>query len=190
MVDIAMHIMDIAQNSIRAEATNIDISIQEDTVDSTIQLSIKDNGKGMNSESLSRAKDPFYTTRTTRRIGLGIPLLKMTCEQTGGQFEIQSDVNAGTIVEAVFKTDHPDCLPMGDIAGYLVLLLRSNPEISFRFSYKSDNKEFCLDTAELHDLGIDIQDVNMKDYIKEYLNENLKGALSNTDLKLSIQKIT
>lgn len=184
MVDIAMHIMDIAQNSIRAGATCIEISIQEETNEYTLQLRVKDNGIGMSKASLDKVIDPFYTTRTTRRIGLGVPLLKMTCEQAGGYFNIKSGDKAGTIVNAVYKTDHPDCLPLGDIAGYIVLLLIANPEIRFIYRYKINDNEFCIDTDELRSLGIDLQDAQMKEYIKEYLNECLKEIQEKADIKM------
>ncbi|MDO5523000.1 MAG: ATP-binding protein [Bacteroidia bacterium] len=180
MVDLAMHMMDIVQNSIRANATRIEIDFLEDSRKATLAFSVKDNGSGMAPETVEKLEDPFFTTRTTRRVGLGVPFLKMSSEQTGGSLKIQSELGVGTTIEAVYKTNNPDCLPLGDLAGYMVLLLVANPEIHFSFRYRIDGSEFLLDTQELAQQGItELSNNEMASALKEYINENLKEIYAN-----------
>lgn len=174
MVDLAMHMMDIAQNSLRAGATRVNIEMEENGSAQSLMLRIRDNGGGIDREAIDRLENPFYTTRTTRRIGLGIPLLKMTCEQTGGHLAIRSKKSEGTTIEALYHTDHPDCLPLGDIAGYLALLLKANPSIQFTFLYRLDETLFRLNTEELERCGIDRQQPEMVSAIREWIRNNLK----------------
>lgn len=175
-----MHMMDIVQNSIRANATKIEIDFLENSKDSTLTFSVKDNGSGMAPETVEKLENPFFTTRTTRRVGLGVPFLKMSSEQTGGSLKIQSELGAGTSIEAVYKTDNPDCLPLGDLAGYLVLLLVANPEIHFSFCYRIDENDYSLDTKELAEQGItELSNNEMASAVKEYINENLKELYTN-----------
>ena len=122
-----MHMMDVAQNSIRAGATNIEIEFVEDSDSKSLIFSVKDDGCGMERKVVEKLSDPFFTSRTTRRVGLGIPFLKMTSEQAGGSLDIKSEVGIGTEIKAVYKTDSPDCIPLGDLAGYMVLILIANP---------------------------------------------------------------
>ncbi len=178
MVDMAMHMMDISQNSIRAEAKNILISFYEDSINDLLVFSVKDDGLGMSAEEIKRLEDPFFTTRTTRKVGLGIPFLKMTCEQTGGFLSIQSKNGEGTTIKATYRTDNPDCLPTGDIAGYLAMLLLANPEIRIKFTYNIDGKKFVLDTDELKQQGIYLHQSGMSGLIKTYLKENLNEITS------------
>jgi len=178
MVDLAMHLMDIVQNSIRAQASEIGICFFEESCDHTLTFRVKDNGCGMDKETVEKLADPFFTTRTTRRVGLGIPFLKMTCEQSGGSLLVQSETGAGTIVEAVYRTDHPDCLPLGDIAGYMALLLQANPDIHLRFSYRIDQSLFAIDAHELKEEGIDLKYPEMVPAVKEFIGLNLKEIYS------------
>ena len=174
MIDMAMHMMDIVQNGIRANATHIGIAFSENPAGHTLTFRVQDNGAGMNAETIRQLPDPFFTTRTTRRVGLGLPFLKMTCEQTGGGMQVVSEERRGTTVEAVYKTDHPDCLPLGDIAGYLALLLRANPGIRFRFSYAMGSESFTVDSDQLAAQGIDLRTAEMFAAVKAYIHANLK----------------
>ncbi len=172
MIDLAMHLMDIAQNSVRAQAQNVEMSFVEEG--NSLLFSVKDDGCGMTEEQVKKLSDPFFTTRTTRKVGLGVPFLKMTAEQTGGSLNIASQEGKGTLIEAEYRTDHPDCLPLGDLAGYVTLLIRSNPQIGFRFTYRLGKEEFTLDSEELKQQNIDLQPAEMTSAVKEYINENLK----------------
>ncbi|MDR0422151.1 MAG: ATP-binding protein [Proteiniphilum sp.] len=174
MIDLAMHMMDIAQNSLRAGAKQIDIDLTESSRDHTLLFRVSDNGSGMSRETVEKLADPFFTTRTTRKAGLGIPFLKMTCEQADGRLTVSSEEGRGTVVEALYRTDHPDCLPPGDMAGYLVLLLRANPEVRFRFASRIDDAEFVLDSDELKEQGINLLHPQMPDAVRGYIRENLK----------------
>jgi signal transduction histidine kinase len=140
MVDIAMHMMDIAQNSIRANAKNIDISFVESQSDNELAFCICDDGDGMSSEMIEKITDPFFTTRTTRKVGLGVPFLKMTTEQTGGEFQLESELGKGTKIKAKYMTNHIDCLPLGDIPGYLILLFIANPNLQISFEFEIDSE--------------------------------------------------
>ena len=175
MVDLAMHMMDIAQNSIRAEAKNIEISFIENNTENTLIFAVKDDGTGMSPETVAKLSDPFFTSRTTRKVGLGVPFLKMTCEQTDGRLKITSQPGIGTEISATYKTNHPDCIPLGDLPGYLILLLIGNPYINFSFSYCIDDEKFEFSTKELAENGIDdLSSAEMSSAVKEFMNENLK----------------
>lgn len=174
MIDLAMHIMDIVQNSLRAGAGRIGIDLIVNSRDHTLLLRIKDDGAGMDTEMVKKLDDPFFTTRTTRKVGLGVPFLKMTCEQTGGRLKVFSEEGRGSVMEAIYRTDHPDCLPLGDMGGYLALLLRTNTHVCFRFTFRIDDAEFILDSDELKKQGIELQHPQMLGAVREYIRENLK----------------
>jgi signal transduction histidine kinase len=125
--------MDIAQNSIRAEASLTTIRVDESIPDETLSITIADNGCGMSEEQVKSVIDPFFTTRTTRKVGLGVPLFKMEAEMTGGSFNIDSTLGVGTTLTAVFKTSHVDMIPLGEIGAVMHLLITCNPEIDFLY---------------------------------------------------------
>lgn len=174
MIDLAMHMMDIVQNSLRAGAGMIEIDLIENSLDHTLLFRVRDDGSGMDEEMVKKLDDPFFTTRTTRKVGLGVPFLKMTCEQTGGRLEVFSEEGRGSVIEAVYCTNHPDCLPLGDMAGNLALLLRANPKVGFRFICRIDDTEFILDSDELKELGIELQYPQMLGAVREYIQKNLR----------------
>lgn len=174
MIDLAMHMMDIVQNSLRADAGMIEIDLIENCGDHTLLFRVKDDGNGMDRDAVAKLEDPFFTTRTTRKVGLGIPFLKMTCEQTGGCLRVFSEEGRGCVAEAVFRTNHPDCLPLGDMPGYLALLLRANPEVRFRFTCRIEEAEFILDSDELKKQGIELEYPQMLGAVREYIRENLR----------------
>jgi hypothetical protein len=140
MQDLSLHILDIVENSLGASATRIKILIAEDTERGLLSLEISDNGKGMDAETQRKALDPFYTTRTTRRVGLGLPLLAQAAREAGGHFELDSQPGRGTTVKAVFQLSHPDCKPLGDIAATLETILSGRPDLDLQFEYKRDSK--------------------------------------------------
>lgn len=175
MKELALHILDITQNSVRAKATLVGISIVESSLNDTLTITITDNGCGMSKEILSNVTDPFYTSRTTRRVGLGLPLLKMNALQSGGEMNITSEPGKGTTVTASFSFSHIDRPPMGDIAGTMALIISGNPVIDFLFSYKVETNEWELDTRELREaLGeTPVNDLKVVKYLKEMINENI-----------------
>ena len=148
--EIALYTLDIAQNSITAQARRLDITLTEEG--KTITLSIRDDGTGMAPELLARVSDPFTTTRTTRSVGLGLPLLRLAAEQTGGSLSIESALGVGTAVTAVFVASHIDCPPVGDMAGTITLLIQGAPELELHYTHRRGDALARLDTKELHAL--------------------------------------
>ena len=154
MKELSLNILDITQNSITAGASNITISLIEDD-DGWLTLNITDNGCGMSEETLRTVMDPFYTTRTTRKVGMGIPLLKLACEQTGGKLDIKSKYEKdfpgeqGTTVKATFDTKHIDMTPVGDMISTIEVLLQGHPEIDYFYEHKTPRFTVEMDTREL-----------------------------------------
>lgn len=176
MIELSLNVLDIAQNSIRAGATLIEISVLADTSSDTLTIIIKDNGCGMNSEQLAQITDPFYTTRTTRRIGLGIPFFKHAAESTGGSFTVESQIGTGTIVTATFTLSHIDRMPLGDMTATMHTLITLNHHLDFLYTYVVDQQQFILDTREFRQIlgNISFSEPEISIYIREYLAENKK----------------
>ena len=149
MRELADNILDIAQNSISAGATLVEIDISVNHQRDAVALTFKDDGCGMSEELVKSVIEPFTTTRKTRKVGLGLPLLKQTAEMTGGALEIQSTVGVGTTVTATFGLDHIDRPPMGDVAGAWFSLVVMNPEKDFLFTYDYDGQVFTFYTREV-----------------------------------------
>ena len=185
MRELSLNVLDIAQNSIAAGASVITMTVEEDAGADRLTLSVEDNGCGMTSEQLERVRDPFYTTRTTRSVGLGVPLFKMEAEMTGGSFHIDSTLGKGTVLTAVFKPSSVDMIPLGDINGTVQLLISCNPGLDFIFhrtlrDEKGERREFTLETTELRqvlgeDVPLDTPDVVL--WIKDYLSEQTAELL-------------
>lgn len=176
MKDLSMHIMDIVQNSIVANATVIQIDIVENVVEDSFTIIIKDNGKGMDAEMLNNVTDPYCTSRTTRKVGLGIPLLKQNAELTGGWLTIQSELGKGTTLTARFVHSSIDRQPLGDIAGTIVLTASANPTIDFVYTHTYNHRSYCFDTREVKEaLGdVPISNLEIIKYLREMIEENLK----------------
>ncbi len=174
-----MHIMDILQNSIRAKADRVELNVTEDHAADTLTLEFIDNGTGMSEETLAKVLNPFFTTRTTRKVGLGLSLLKQNAEQTGGYLDIQSELGKGTVVKAVFGLSHWDRQPMGDLPGTLILTVSAHPEIRFIFRYKSETIDFVFDTDEVNEVleGASLQDPSIIQDLKELVEANLEGRV-------------
>jgi len=148
MEDLSLHILDIAENSIAAAARRIEIIINEDSDKDLLTIEIKDDGKGMDQKTLKKALDPFFTTRTTRRVGLGLSFLAQAAEESGGKMELKSLPNKGTTTKATFRLSHPDCKPMGDINETMRMLVLGHPEINFVYEHHKDNSIYRFDTRE------------------------------------------
>lgn len=149
MNDLAMHILDIVQNSISANATWVEIAIILNLLKDLLTVRISDNGKGMSPETVRRVTDPFFTSRTTRKVGLGLPLLKESAEQSGGSLNVGSEVGKGTVVDAEFGYSNIDRPPLGDVANAYVMLASMNPKINIVFHYQVDDKVFEISTEDL-----------------------------------------
>jgi hypothetical protein len=149
MEDLSLHILDVAENSTAAGASLIEIMILEDAAADRLEIRIKDNGRGMDALMAAAATHPFVTTRTTRRVGLGLPLLKMAAEETGGELTLVSEPGVGTEVTAWFQHGHIDRKPLGDLAGTMVALILGNPQVEFVYTHVRDGEPIELDTREL-----------------------------------------
>lgn len=173
MTEISLNILDVAQNSISAGADRIQISVKADSKQDLLGIVISDNGCGMTKEQLDAVEDPFFTTRTTRPVGLGIPFFKYAAESTGGEFKITSELGAGTTVTATFVLSHVDRMPLGDMTSTMHVLITANNSIDFLYSYEVDEKGFVLDTREFREIlaGVPFNTPEVSDYIKEYLQE-------------------
>ncbi|MFI3226890.1 MAG: ATP-binding protein [Clostridia bacterium] len=174
MQELSLNVLDIVQNSIKARATVIEISIFIDETLKTMSIEIYDNGCGMTSEQITQVIDPFYTTRTTRRVGLGVPFFKMSAEMTGGEFEINSTVGVGTVIRSLYKTDSIDFMPLGDMPATMVSLIAVNPDIDFIYTFSVDERRFTLDTREVKQIteGIAINSPEILSFIKDFLRVN------------------
>lgn len=174
MTEISLNVLDVAENSVRAKATIIEITIQVDTSQDILEVIIKDNGCGMTKEQVANVEDPFFTTRTTRKVGLGIPFYKYAALSTGGSFSIESTVGVGTIVKAVFRLSHIDCMPLGDITSTMHALITLNAQIDFIYTYGINDRNFRLDTREFREILGDIafNTPEVSSYIKEFLIEH------------------
>ena len=177
MKELSLNILDIVENSVKAGATLTEISVTEDG--GILTITVKDDGCGMSEEILRGVSDPFYTTRTTRKVGLGIPLLKMAAELTGGALTITSTPDDGTgaphgtTISASFIKDHIDCAPLGDVISTLTTLVQGHPDTDFLFSHTNGDKEVRLDTRELRAVleGVPLNTYDVLVWIEEYLRE-------------------
>jgi anti-sigma regulatory factor (Ser/Thr protein kinase) len=149
MEDLSLHILDIVENSINASAGRIEIRINEDGANDLLTIEIADDGRGMDAETLKKAIDPFFTTRTTRKVGLGLSFLAQAAEESDGTFDIRSKPGEGTTVKATFRMSHPDCKPMGDIAQTIVTLVTGHPQTVFIYEHTRDDKTYRFDSREV-----------------------------------------
>ncbi len=175
MPEIALNILDIAENSVRADASLIGITVSVQPEEDTLTVSIKDDGCGMTTEQAEKVQDPFFTTRTTRKVGLGVPFFKQAAESAGGSFQIGSEEGKGTEVTAVFRLSHIDRMPLGDISSVIHTLIVFNEQIDFRYTYGYGEKKFVLDTREMREiLGTEIsfREPEVSAFIREYLETN------------------
>lgn len=174
MTEISLNILDVAQNSVRAEAKLIEITVSIDTKNDSLTVIIKDDGCGMTEEQVKSVTDPFFTTRTTRKVGLGVPFFKMSAESTGGSFEIRSEKDVGTVTKAVYVLSSVDRMPLGDITGTIHSLITMNAEKDFLYTYSVDGRSFALDTREFRSIlgGVPFNAPEVSQYIEDYLAEN------------------
>lgn len=173
MRELSLNILDIVQNSIAAGASLTQITVDEDTAKRELTVIIDDNGKGMTREQLQNVQDPFYTTRTTRKVGMGVPLFKMAAEQTGGSFQITSEVGVGTTVRAVFKTDSIDFTPLGDIASTVATVMCMNEDKDFIYTRKVDDESFALSSSEIKAMldGVPLSEPAVMSWVEGYIAE-------------------
>ncbi len=175
MKDLSLHILDIVHNSVRANARLIEIIINEDPAADRYSLQITDNGKGIEPEMLLTVSDAYTTSRTSRKVGLGLPLLRQNAEQAGGGFSIASQLGQGTQVLAWFGHKHLDRPPLGDIAGVLVQLFAAFPEIVFIYKHQTTKGDYVCDTREIMESldGTPLHQSDIRKFVIEMIDENL-----------------
>lgn len=182
MRELSLNVLDIAQNSISAGASLIEIEVLENTEKKELVIGIYDNGRGMTPEQVQNVQDPFFTTRTTRKVGMGVPLFKLAAEQTGGSLEIASEVGVGTRVRTLFRTDSIDFTPLGDMDSTIIMLITMNTDRDFVYRFGIDENEFTLSTQELKGIlgDVPLSEPSVTQWIREYLSEqtqNIRGGV-------------
>jgi anti-sigma regulatory factor (Ser/Thr protein kinase) len=175
--ELALHLLDIAENSISADAKNIRLLVKEDLQKDQLLLVVEDDGKGIEPEMLKSITDPFTTSRTTRKVGLGIPLLKAAAEACDGYFNINSAIGKGTHIETLFKRSHIDRMPLGNLAETFLALSVCSPEINWTFLYQVGEKEFKFDHQFIRNelQGIPFSDPSVLAYIREELQDGISS---------------
>ena len=187
MREISLHLLDIAENSVSAEGKNISIHVHEDLFNDRLSASVIDDGRGMDADTAQQVQDPFYTTRTTRNVGLGIPLLKEAAEMAEGSFSLQSEPGNGTWVETEFRHSHIDRMPLGDLSSTFLTLLISHPLIDWTFLYRvtDPNKkshDFLFESAELKsELGdISLTEPEVLTFLRNMFEEGIEAVALQT----------
>ncbi len=175
--DLSLHILDVAENSVDAGATEVEITVAEDTVKDLLYLEIKDNGRGMDEETMKTATDPFFTTKTVRRVGLGLPFLKQAAEECEGSFSLASRKGKGTAVSASFRRSHIDRKPLGNLGATIMVLIAGRPGIDILFTYRKDDYAYHLDTREIREdlAGIPINSPEVLKLIKDNIDKGIRG---------------
>ena len=175
MKDLSMHILDIVRNSIEANAKDIFVSMKIDT-GNVLTIRIEDNGRGMSPDMVKNVTDPFVTTRTTRKVGMGLSLIKMNAELTGGSLSIESEQGKGTIVSAIFYLSHIDCQPFGNLGSVFAMLLGGNPNHKFLFEFSAKDDEFSINSDEIWVMMKEtgLSQLKMMKLLKEMFNNNFK----------------
>ena len=174
MKELSLHILDIVQNSIAANGKNIFLTVVEDVEADELKITVSDDGKGMSSEMIKAVENPFVTGRTTRKVGLGIPLLKNAAENTGGGISISSELGRGTEISATFGYSSIDRQPLGNMAETMLGLITSYEDINFVYLHKVNGKEFSFSTGEMKEIlgGISFKEPEIVLWLSDYLKEN------------------
>jgi anti-sigma regulatory factor (Ser/Thr protein kinase) len=184
--DLAAHVLDIAENSVRAEGTKVTVTVEESLKKDLLLFSVEDNGKGMTPEFVAKVTDPFTTTRKTRRVGMGLPFLKQSAELCGGGLDIQSQVGVGTKTTATFQYSSVDRPSLGDMPTTVMMLMTGSPEIRWIYKHVTDNGEFDLDSEEIIEaLGGDREMMRTPD-VAQWILGNVKEGLDGIRKGLSV----
>jgi anti-sigma regulatory factor (Ser/Thr protein kinase) len=172
--ELALHILDILQNTVEAGATRVSLTIDEDSQADRMTVEITDNGRGMDAATLAKVVDPFYTSRKTRNVGLGLPLWAAAAERAGGRMTLQSQPGAGTTVRATFQRSHPDRQPLGDIPGTLLTFLLAEGSPNLRYAHRAAGGAFEFDTADIRQElgeGLTFGHPAVRQWLGEFLRE-------------------
>lgn len=190
MREIALHLLDLAENSVAAQANQISIQVIEDFGTDRLRLRLQDNGKGMTPEMVQQVSDPFYTSRTTRKVGLGIPLLKAAAQACEGDLIIHSQPGKGTAVEIDFQHSHIDRMPLGDLPNTILTLIVSHPEVNWKFDYQAlDGQNEPLAHFEFDDQpikevleGVSLCEPEVLSYLRSHLQEGVQNVQTQADV--------
>ena len=180
MRELALHLLDIAENSVAANAQNITISVIEDSTADRLQICVEDDGIGMDKATVARVVDPFFTSRTTRKVGLGLPFLKQAAESCNGNMEIQSTPGKGTQVKVEFQRSHIDRMPLGDLAGTFLSLFIANPSINWDLNYVVDEREFKFESSPVTQAleDIPLTEPSVLAYLRELIETGVADCTS------------
>ncbi len=181
MNDLSLHILDIVQNSLSAGAAQIGITVEEDRAADKMSIIIRDDGRGMTPEQVAKVTDPFFTSRKTRKVGMGLPLYKQTAMQSGGDVCVESEPGAGTTVAATFGLTNIDRPPLGDLANAVMLLVSASPAVEFVFTYIYDGEEYMFDTREVKEVldGLPLNDPQVIRMLEEMIRNNMDELRNN-----------
>ncbi len=173
MRELSLNILDIVQNSISAGADLVTVGVAEDHDADRLTLWVGDNGRGMTTEQVQSVMDPFYTTRTTRKVGMGIPLFRMAADMAGGELNVDSTVGVGTTVTATFGLSHIDRMPLGDMTDTMVTLIRLNPDIDFLYTHRVGEDAFEMDTRQMREIlgDVPLNAPEVMEWIGDYLTQ-------------------
>ena len=173
MRELAQHILDLIQNAIEAGASLVEVEITEDVAENRLRMVVRDNGRGMSAEMVARVTDPFFTTRTTRHVGLGLPLLKAAAQGCGGDMVIHSQLGVGTEVVAELQLDHIDRAPLGDMHSSLMGALLSTSGADMAYRHRVDENEFAFDTREMRAIlgDIPLAHPQVRNWLDDFLRE-------------------
>ncbi len=176
MIELSMHILDVVENSTRAGAHRVTIDIAEEKEKDNLTIVITDDGAGMDPETLKKVLDPFYTSKTVRRVGLGLPLFSQAAKKTDGSFSVESKVGSGTKVSAHFKHGHIDRQPLGDMANTMVTLIAGNPDVDFVYTHRCSDDSYIVDTSEIKEEleDVPINNTSVLQFIEEDIRKGLK----------------
>lgn len=175
MKELSLHILDIVMNSVKAQSSLIEVDIEDSIEKNLLKIVIRDNGRGIDEETLKNVTNPFFTTRTTRKVGLGLPLLKEACERCGGYFKIDSKAGKGTVVESSFERNNIDRAPLGNMGETVIAVINSLDGSEFVYNHKTDKGIFQMSTIQIKEIldGADINDINVILWLRDYVNENI-----------------
>ncbi len=178
-----MNVLDVAENSMRAQAKNVTIKVIEDSAADKLSILIEDDGCGMSEEQVAQVTDPFFTTRTTRKVGLGVPLFKMAAEMSGGDFSITSKPGVGTKTCATFGLTNIDRMPLGDMASTMQLLICSHEDVNVMYTHIVDGREFFVSTDQLKEVldGVSLETPEIRIFVGEYLRENIEALYTDEE---------
>ncbi|NLM43097.1 MAG: sensor histidine kinase [Clostridiales bacterium] len=184
MKELSLHVLDIVQNSIAADANLITIRIVEKITTDRLVIEIADNGRGMDNEMVQKIKDPFVTGRKIRKVGLGIPLLHKACTRCGGDMVIESELGKGTKILCWFIYSHIDRAPLGNMIDTILTIIMTNPEIDIVYTHNYEGKEIQLDTREIKKImgEVPINQPQVLSWMKEYLKESFNSLYGGANI--------